>query len=95
MFIKGQGIRSDIGATSEENQELLPILNPKWNNPRGKYYEFAFLNTESCTVIVNGKDINVLAENQGFQIGRNDVLIESVVVVESGINYQWSGKYGN
>lgn len=87
------GIRSDKG-TSAANQEVLPIIDSRWSAPRGKYYEFSFLNTQPCTVIVNGKDKNVLDADQGFQINDNDAIIESVVIIESGIDYKWSGKYG-
>ncbi|OZB98015.1 hypothetical protein [Paenibacillus sp. XY044] len=87
------GIRSDKG-TSTANQEVLPVIDARWNSPRGKYYEFSFLNSQACTVIVNGKDKNVLDADQGFQINDNDALIESVVIVEVGIDYKWSGKYG-
>lgn len=87
------GIRSDRGI-STANQEILPIIDSGWSNPRGKYYEFSFLNTEACTVIVNGKDKNVLDAEQGFQIDDNDAVIKSVVIVEPNINYKWAGKYG-
>ncbi|MBX4152351.1 hypothetical protein [Paenibacillus lautus] len=87
------GIRSDKG-TSTANQEILPIIDPGWSNPRGKYYEFSFLNTQACTVIVNGKDKNVLDANQGFQIDENDAQIKSIMIIESGIDYKWAGKYG-
>lgn len=88
-----QGIRSDKGV-STANQEILPIIDTNWSSPRGKYYKFSFLNTQACTVIVNDKDKNVLDAEQGFQIDENDAVIKSVVIVESGIDYKWSGKYG-
>lgn len=87
------GIRSNKG-TSTANQEILPIIEASWSNPRGKYYEFSFLNTQACTVIVNERDTNVLDAEQGFQIDDNDVNIKSVVIVEPGITYKWAGKYG-
>lgn len=89
----GLGLKSDKGV-SAANQEVLPLLNEKWTFPHGLYYEFSFMNSQTCTVIINGKDKNVLDANQGFQIDRNDVLIESVVILEDGIDYKWSGKYG-
>lgn len=87
------GIRSDKGV-STANQEILPVIDPGWSNPKGKYYEFSFFNYQECTVIVNGKDKNVLDAEQGFQIDSNDALIKSVVIVEPGIEYKWYGKYG-
>lgn len=92
--MSSKGIRSDRGTTSSANQEILPIIDSKWNSPRGKYYEFSFLNSQACTVIVNGKDRNVLDADQGFQINENDVTIDSIVIVETGIDYKWFGKYG-
>ncbi|MFI2856790.1 hypothetical protein ACH6EH_06590 [Paenibacillus sp. JSM ZJ436] len=88
------GIRSDKGM-STANQEILPVIDAGWTrSPRGKYYEFSFLNEQACTVIVNGKDRNVLEAGIGFEINENDFKIESVVVVEPGINFKWRGKYG-
>lgn len=88
---KGKGVNGDR-AVSTANQEILTVIDATWTKPRGEYYEFSFLNTQACTVKVNDKLVPLDA-NQGFELYRDDVDVTSVVIVESGINYKWFGKY--
>lgn len=73
---------------SNAKQELL--ANSK--NPR-KYYEFSFLNKQECSVIVNDSDPIPCPAGVGFVADANDAKISSFIVLESGIEYTWRGKY--
>jgi hypothetical protein len=78
---------------STENQEILTIIDPSLTFPRGIYHEFSFLNNEACTVKINNSSPIPLDADQGVQINRDDTKLYSFIIVESGINYKWFGKY--
>lgn len=50
-------------------------------------YKLAFLNTQACTIIINNETELYLREGQGFTIDYRDAPIRSLVVKESGIQY--------
>jgi hypothetical protein len=78
-------------STSTANQEILPLPSG-WNVNR-QYYEFSFLNTQACTIKINGSGPIPLDPEQGLQIDANDSKIYSLVIVEAGIDFKWFGKF--
>lgn len=90
---KGRGYNGGQGI-STANQEILTIIDATWTKPRGEYYELSFLNTQACTIKINGSSSAIpCPANVGFEMDENDAEIKSFVVVESGIDYKWRGKY--
>lgn len=81
---KGKGYDGNR-AVSTANQEIVPAST--------QFYKFSFLNTEVCTVKINGGKSIPIDADQGVQTDDNDAPIFSFVIVESGINYKWFGKY--
>lgn len=86
---KGKGYDGDRTVSTANKQIVVP--------PAGvtnyKFYEFAFLNTQACTVKINGGKLIPLDADQGVKITDNDAPVSSFVIVEAGINYKWFGKY--
>lgn len=89
MYNKGRGYDGGSG-TSTSNKQL--IINPAgWT--KYELYEFSFLNTQACTVIVNKSNPIPCPANVGFQIDDNDAPIYSFIIVEPNVEYTWRGKY--
>jgi hypothetical protein len=85
-------IGTDSLKTSTANLQIIP--NPPSNFSLGtKYnlYKFAFMNDQDCTVIVNGGNTLFLRAGQGFEINESDLPINSFVIIEAGITYNWIG----
>jgi hypothetical protein len=93
MQAKGLGYNGDKGTTSTANQELLKVINAQWTYSKGRFYEFSFMNTQACSVKINGGSAIPLLAEQGVSSNENDALIDSFVVVETGIEFNWFGKY--
>lgn len=85
---RGIGYDGNIG-TSTANQEL--VINRNGWTDFG-FYEFSFLNSQDCTVKINGNSIP-LSVDQGVQIDADDAPIKSFIIVQSGIDYKWFGRY--
>ncbi len=100
MVRYGSGyIGSENLQTSIAMQEVMPNLTHDGLR-LNSLYSFAFVNTESCHVIINGKKgtgeggVTIyLAEAQGFSTVLGDSPIHSFIVVESGIHFNWLGAY--
>ncbi len=83
-------IGSSDPTTSTSNQEVIPTKPENWS--RGyNLYRFSFQNDQDCHVKINGGDQIYLRANQGFNSSEVDAPINSFVVVESGIVYNWLG----
>lgn len=80
--------------TSVAGENIIPEGEENWTYSPIRFKDFAFMNTTDCTVKVNeGKPI-FLKANQGFQYMGNDKnYIDSFIIVESGIEYQFIGRY--
>jgi hypothetical protein len=89
-LIMGQGFNGDKGVTTA-SQEILTV--PASHNVPNYYYELSFLNLQACTVKINGGNPIPLDPEQGVETDANDAKIYSLVVVESGIDFKWFGKY--
>lgn len=100
MVRYGSGyIGSENLQTSTAMQEIVPNSTHKGLR-LNSLYSFAFINTESCHVIINGKKgigeggVTIyLAEGQGFSTVLGDAPIDSFIVVESGVHFNWVGAY--
>jgi hypothetical protein len=84
-------IGSDSLKTSTSNLEIIPT--PPSSHPYKKYscYSICFTNGQDCTVIVNGATTLFITAGQGFAISEVDQPINSFVIKESGITYNWIG----
>lgn len=74
-------------AVSTEKQELVPAKK-EGHTTNSTIKKMSFINTEDCTIEVNGIPIKLQA-GQGFQIEYNDPDIESFVISEAGINFKF------
>ena len=74
--------------------ELVDILAEATIKP---FYVFSFINTEAWHVKINGSDPIFLDAGQGFDLESRPAIseqippINSFMIVESGISYQWIG----
>lgn len=86
-----------LSITTEEMQEIIPTAPEGWTVPV-VFNKFSFLNSEECHVILNGdsglygeENKIFLRKNQGLNL--KDMRIESFVIVEKGLEYNWVGEY--
>jgi hypothetical protein len=85
------GFIGDGNRTSTANMEL--VVKPAgWSYGAIECYKVSFLNKEICTIKVNGSTIPLDA-GQGFESDRDDVTIQSFIIVESGINFNFVAGY--
>lgn len=84
---------------SNAMEDIMPQIPSKWSVPV-KFKNFSFMNQQDCTVILNGRssltdeDNKIfLMANQGLNIFDDDIDVESFVIVEDGIGYNYVGKY--
>lgn len=91
MASKGYVGSPDI-TTSTANQQLVGTETGMTMNYSFK--KFSFINYADCHVKING-DTNAifLKANQGFEAESERFPINSFVVVESGIQFQFAGAY--
>lgn len=69
--------------TSSINEELVE---------KGFFYqEFTFFNYEECTISINDSNPIYLAPGQGFIVNPNGKLVESFVICEANITFNWVG----
>ena len=72
--------------TSTLGQELVNLQSP--NSAFGK---FSFMNDQPCSVSINNSDFLFLRALQGFDCEKRDYSINSFIIKESGITYNWIG----
>lgn len=80
-------------------EDIIPKIPSTWSVPI-RFINFSFMNQEACTIILNGKskltgqDNKIyLMANQGLNIFDDDVDVESFIIVEDGVPYNFVGKY--
>jgi hypothetical protein len=78
--------------TSTTNQEIVSSSPSGWTIPF-KLYKMSFLNNQDCHVKINGGDQIFLSAGQGFEMNENDAPIQSFIIVESGITFNFMGAY--
>jgi len=78
---------------STANQEVIPAMVAtvyvSAENGRCVFTDFSFVNTEVCHVKINDSLPIFLDAGQGFDSGS---YINSFIIVEDGIHYNWIGK---
>lgn len=90
-LIKGKYFSSNgYQTTSTESQEILPPEPLHWNT-QYVFRKFSFISDQDCTVIINGEFTIPLIAGLGFEVDRDDVPIESFVILESNTRYYWIG----
>ena len=77
--------------TSKAYQEVVPEKPENWTHGYA-FKSFSFINRDACTVQINGGEPIFLDIEQGFEAHREKP-ITSFVIVESGIEFQWIGRY--
>jgi hypothetical protein len=85
----------DIMTTSSPNSEIIPSPPAELNWTQGyKLYKFSFSNpNQACHVKINGGSPIYLSASQGFEMDESDDPIESFIIVENGISYNFIGCY--
>ncbi len=83
MQIGGKYFGSPSIQTSEENQEIIP--------EKTALYKFSFEPFSNCTVKINGSDPILVRPERGFGMNEVDAYISSFVIVEAGIEFDWTG----
>lgn len=68
---------------SKENQEIVP--------EKIAFYKFSFEPFSDCTVRINGSDPILVRQARGFAMNEVDPSISSFVIVEAGIEFDWTG----
>ena len=80
--------------TSVANVEILPDSPISWTMPY-RFRKFSFYNIQACTVIINNDQHLYLPAGLGlsFSASEYDIPIESLKIVENGIQYIYVGEY--
>ena len=83
---------TDSIKVSIANQEVVPPKPEGWTIGH-TFYAFSFINKQPCTVVINGDVENpiFLDTEQGFERLEIYQPIESFVIREAGIEYQFIG----
>jgi len=68
---------------STANQELVPIDI--------QYSSFSFMNDIQCHVSINNSDFIFIRANQGFDVSKENYHINSFIIEESNITFNWVG----
>jgi len=87
----GSGAMQNSGAG---NHEVVPAAPADWSNNRYHLKSLSFLNSQACTIRVNDSDEIYLEANQGLAVEADKFnMINSFIVVDAGVDYQWIGLY--
>ncbi|GLO66149.1 hypothetical protein [Oceanobacillus kimchii] len=81
--IGGKFIGSPSLLLSEENQQVVP--------EKTVFYKFSFLNDEDVHVKINNSHPIFIRAGQGFSMNEVDAYINSFVIVDAGISFNWIG----
>ena len=76
--------------TINTHTEVIQPLDPSHTHTPS-YYKFQFNNRDTCSVSINGGNPILLWQGQGFTTERDDMVIESFVIVEPNVRYSWIG----
>ena len=91
---KLKGLISSMGSeeTSKVMQDIVPARPANWNKPY-RFRKFSFYNETPCTVIINRDSTLFLGAQRGFELDLDEMLVESIVIVEQGTIYEFIGGY--
>lgn len=75
-------------------ENIIPEFE-NWSYAPVRFKEISLMNTEDCSVQINESEPIFLRALQGFHFrsGNNTEYIDSIVFLESGIEYQILGRY--
>lgn len=79
---------SDKITTVAENEE---VITQSVKDQGRHIKKFDFLNLTDCHIKINGSDPIFLSAGQGFNSDSSNPPIKSIVVVETGVEYQYIG----
>lgn len=82
---------SETMLTSVSNEEIIPETPSNWTRDRYSYYRFDFMNLEDCTIVINDGGKIFLPSGCGYSIDENAPTVRSFKIIESGVNFHWSG----
>jgi hypothetical protein len=85
------GFIGDGNRASTANLQLV-VAPTGWILGYIECYKVSFYNQQACTIKVNGSLIPLKA-GQGFESNRDDIVIKSFILVESGINFNFVAAY--
>lgn len=87
-YISSKGLE----ITTKAMQEIVPIPPADWTI--GYTFEkFSFYNETECNVIINSKYPITLTAGRGFEVGYEDIPIDSFVIVEAQTPYEFIATY--
>lgn len=78
--------------TSKAMQEIVPNPPSTWSIGYS-FEKFSFYNETDCNVIINQKYPITLSAGTGFEVGYQDVPIESFVIVEAETPYEFIASF--
>lgn len=76
--------------TVDVNTEVIQPIDPT-HTTAPSYYKFYFVNRDTCSVSINGGKPILIYQGQGFKVEKDDMPIESFVIVEPNVRYSWIG----
>ena len=87
-YISSNGLE----VTTKPMQDIIPQPPAHWS--LGYTFEkFSFYNENACSVIINGKYPITISAGRGFEVGYDDVPIESFVIIEAQTPYEFIASY--
>lgn len=93
MTNRGNGyLASPSMQTSTANQEIIYQKPEHWTHGY-RLYKFSFSNKSDVTVIINNETTAFLEAGQGFEMAIGDKPIQSFIIVEADIIFNWLAAY--
>ena len=87
----GGGYISGSGVTTE-NMELIPSSPSDWTYDY-TIKKLSFYSTMACTIVINKKYKIPLQAGRGFEVDYKDPSINSFVIEEANVTYEFIGVY--
>ena len=85
-------IGTDSIKVSTTHQQIIPPAPSHWTMGYS-LYKLTFMNYQDCRIKINNGNPIFLQANQGFKTSEVDAVIDSFIIVESGIEYQFIAGY--
>lgn len=89
-MMKADFIGSDDLMVSTANMEIIPPKPEGWTSGYN-FIIFALFNDQPCRVSINGSKPIYFKANQGFYFPLCNMIIESFVIIDEGITFNWIG----
>lgn len=81
-----------LETTTRPMQEIIPTPPAHWSIGY-TFKKFSFYNDTDCNIVINKKYPITLSAGRGFEVGYNDVPIESFVIVEAQTPYEFIASF--